>query len=265
MKKVGVIGCGNMGSVLIDAVVSMVGAENVFCFDVDKNKLEFLAKNFKIKPEVSNENVVKNSDIVILAIKPQQFNEVLYKIKEFVTKQKVIVSIAAGVKVRSIEKVLSKKIQIIRCMPNLPMKVSKGVIAICKNKSCSSSNYEFVKKIFFKKGIVLEVKEDLIDLVTALSGSGPAYIFLISDIMQNVAIKLGFSKKLVAKLVNHTILGAAEMLVRETKTAKELMEAVTSKGGTTEQALKVFFENNLYEIFYKAIEKAYLRAKELSK
>lgn len=265
MKKVGVIGCGNMGSVLVDAVVSTVGAKNVFCFDVERNKVKYLVEKYKINEACSNKELVEKSDVVILAVKPQQFNEVLYEIKNFVTKQKIIVSIAAGIKISSIERILSKKAQIIRCMPNLPMKVSKGVVAICKNKSCSTTNYEFTKEIFLKKGIVLDVKEQLIDLVTALSGSGPAYIFLISEIMQDVAIKLGFPKKLVANLVNYTILGAAEMLVKENKPAKELTSAVISKGGTTEQALKVFFESNLHDIFYKAIKRAYLRAKELSR
>ncbi len=265
MKKIGIIGCGNMGTILVDSAVSLVDADDVFCFDVEAEKLKLISKKYKVKCLNSNKELVENVDIIILAVKPQQFKEVLTEIKDVLKRDKVVVSIAAGIKIKYIEKFLPKGTQIIRCMPNLPLKVGCGVVAICKNKKCSRKNYDFVKKIFLKKGIVVEIEEKYIDLITAISGSGPAYIFLISEIMQRVALKLGMPKKIIPKVVNYTILGAARMLTEENKTAEELRIAVTSKGGTTEQALKVFFENNLNEIFYQAIKKAYTRAKELSK
>jgi len=262
--KVGIIGCGNMGKILVDAVVSTVCKENVFCFDIDLKKLAEIKKLYKVNICSSNKDVVLNSDIIIFAVKPQQMKQVVEEIKDFIDNTKIVVSIAAGVKLEFFNKNL-KNVAVIRVMPNLPIKVSCGVSAICKNKFCSKEKYEFVKKIFSKKGVVVEVKEEFMDLITALSGSGPAYIFYISEIIQKIALKLGLNKKIVPELVNFTILGAAKMLTEEKLSAEELRVAVTSKKGTTEQAIKTFKFYNLEKIFYNAIKKAVSRAKEISK
>jgi pyrroline-5-carboxylate reductase len=261
--KVGIIGCGNMGKILVDTLCSLVNKKNIFCFDVDAEKLEEIKKSYKVNICSSNKEVVLNSDIIIFAVKPQQMNEVVKEIKEYVDETKVIVSIAAGIKIAFFNKNF-KNNPVIRIMPNLPIKNSCGVSAICKNNLCRKKEYEFVKKIFERKGVVVEVKEKLMDLITAVSGSGPAYIFYVSEIIQKVASKLGLDKKIVPKIVNYTILGAAKMLTEEKLSAEELRKAVTSKKGTTEQAIKVFKSCGLEKIFYTAIKKAMYRAKELS-
>lgn len=265
MKTVGISGCGNMGEVIVDAAVSVVGAKNVYCYDVDSVKLSRIKKIYQVNLVRSNVDVVEKSDVFIIAVKPQQMKDVLNEVKHVVNKNKVIVSIAAGVKIKTLNNLLGDNIQVVRVMPNLPLKIGYGVVAVCKNKFCKEKNFEFVKKLFEKKGIVVEVTEKFMDLITAVSGSGPAYIFYISEILQNVAKKLRLPKKIVPLVVNYTILGAANMLVKQNVPAVKLKEAVTSKGGTTEQALKVFYENNLEKIFLKAISKAFKRAKELSK
>lgn len=266
-KKVGVIGCGNMGQVILGSVVSIVGRRNVFCYDVDKKKLIEIKRNYKVNVLDSNFQLAKNTDVIILAVKPQQIKDVLEEIKTLINSKKLIISIAAGVKIKFIEQFFDTRIQVVRTMPNLPLKVSCGVVAMCKNNFCSKDNYDFAKTIFLQKGIVVEVKEKMIDLITAISGSGPAYIFYISEIIQDVAVDLGLAKKIVPDLVNYTILGAAKMLVEQQKnfSAEELKNKVTSKGGTTEQALNVFYNKKLKKIFKEAIKKAYFRAKELSK
>ncbi|MCX7956571.1 MAG: pyrroline-5-carboxylate reductase [Endomicrobia bacterium] len=263
MKKVGIIGCGNMGNIILDAAVSLLSEKNVCCYDVDKNKLDLIEKKYNVKIAASWKDVFKNADSIIIAVKPQQFKDLIDNIKLFV-KNHLIISIAAGVRISSIEKMLGKKVQIVRTMPNLPLKVSCGITAICKNEVCSIKNFNFTKELFSKKGIVLEVEEKDIDKITAISGSGPAYIFYISEIIQNVCKKLKLPSKIIEELVNYTILGAAEMLVKEYSTAKQLKDAVTSKGGTTQKALETLYKHNLENIFYKAINNAYLRAKELS-
>ncbi len=266
-KKVGIIGCGNMGEVILDSVISTVEQKNIFCYDIDKNKLDEVKKNYKVNIVKSNSELTKNSDVIILAVKPQKIKDVLEEIKTLVNSKKLIISIAAGVKIKFIEKFFNKKIQVVRTMPNLPLKVCCGVTAICKNNFCSKKNYNFAKMIFLKKGIVVEVKEKMMSLITAISGSGPAYIFYISEIMQKISTVLELNREIVADVVNYTILGAAKMLVDQKKnfSAEELKNKVTSKGGTTEQALKVFYSNNLEKIFEEAIKKAYFRAEELSK
>jgi len=263
MKKVGIIGCGNMGKVLIDGLVNFVGRKNIFCFDIDEKKVLEVKNKYKVNILSSNKDLVLNSDFIILAVKPQQIKEVLEKVKNFIDDKKVVISLAAGIKIEFLEKFLKQK-QIVRVMPNLPLKVGLGISAICKNKFCKKESYEFAKKIFSIKGEVVEIKERFFDLITAVSGSGPAYIFYISEIIQKVGIKLGLPKKFVPQLVNLTILGAAKMLNEEKIAAEELKKAVASKGGTTEQALSVFEKYKIEKIFYKAIKKAYIRAKQLS-
>lgn len=265
MKTVGISGCGNMGEVIVDAAVSLVGCKNVYCFDTDRQKLSRMKKIYRVNLLNSNAEVGQKSDVFIIAVKPQQIKEVLNEVVNHINKNKVVVSIAAGVKIETINKILGKNVQVIRVMPNLPLKIGYGVTAVCKNRVCKQKNYEFVKKLFEKKGIVVEVNEKLMDLITAVSGSGPAYVFYISEIIQNVAKKLKLPEKIVPKVVNYTILGAAKMLVEEKLTAKELKQAVTSKGGTTEQALNVFYKHNLEQIFYRAIREAYKRAEKLAK
>lgn len=264
MKKVGIIGCGNMGFVLIDSVINVVGKHNTFCFDVDKEKLNKVKKVYKVNTLNSNVELVSCVDVILLAVKPQQMVELLKEIRAYIKKH-LIISIAAGVKVETIQKILGKKVEIVRTMPNLPIKVDCGVTAMCRNRFCSDSNYKLAKKIFECKGIVLEVKEDFMDIITAISGSGPAYIFYISEILQNIAKSLNLPKKIIPDLVNYTILGAAKMLVQESSSACELKDSVTSKGGTTEQALNIFYKYKLDKIFFEAVSAAYKRAEELSK
>jgi pyrroline-5-carboxylate reductase len=262
--KVGVIGCGNMGKVIIDSLVDIIGYKNVFCCDIDDQKVQEIKQKYKINSLLSNKELAKVVDIIILAVKPQQIKDVLEEIKDFVDSKKVVVSIAAGIKIKFLESVLGEK-QIIRVMPNLPMKIGMGVASICKNKFCHKDNFIFVKKIFSKKSVVIKLDEKFFDLITAVSGSGPAYIFYISEIMQEVATKLGLPKEIVSNVVNYTILGAAKMLTEEKMSAKELREAVTSKKGTTEQAIKTFEIYNTKKLFYDAIKNAFRRAKEISK
>lgn len=275
MKKIGIIGLGNMGEILVDACVSFVGRSNVYCFDIDEEKIKKI-KKYKVNILNSNKDLVCKSNVIFIAVKPQDITEVLREISPYINKDKVLVSIAAGIKINLIEKVLKKyigisnnkkvlkKFQIVRCMPNLPLKVSCGVVGICKNKFVKKRNFELIKKIFSLKGIVVEVSERYMNLITAISGSGPAYIFYISEIVQKIADKLGLPKKIVSYVVNYTILGAAKMLVETNIEASRLKESVISKGGTTEQALKVFYKNNLNNIFYRAIKKAFIRARQLS-
>ncbi|MEM4368065.1 MAG: pyrroline-5-carboxylate reductase [Candidatus Anstonellales archaeon] len=265
MKKVGIIGCGNMGSILVESVVNVVGKNNTYCFDVDKEKSYKIKKVYKVKVLKSNFDLLNFVDVVLIAVKPQQIKDLLVEIRPYIKKEHLFISIAAGVKIKTIEKILEKKVQIVRAMPNLPLKVSCGVTAVCKNKFCNTTNYNFAKEIFRYKGIVLEVKEKLMDAITAISGSGPAYIFYISEILQNVAKDLNLPKRIIPNLVNYTILGAAKMLIQEKMPAFELKNSVTSKGGTTEQALNIFYKHKIEDIFFKAIFSAYKRAEEFSK
>lgn len=271
--KIGIIGCGNMGSAVLESVLSLkeVDCKKVIVSEIDKKKLVEIKKKCSVITTSSNIELVKFADVIILAIKPQQFKDVLNEIKILKQVQNnrhpLIISIAAGIKIEFIEKILGNNIPIVRTMPNLPLKIGYGITAICFNSSCKTRIAKYknvVKKIFSVKGKVIEVKEELMDLITAISGSGPAYIFYISEIIQKVAQRYGLEKKLAEELVNQTILGAGKMLATSKITAEQLRQNVTSKGGTTEQAMSVFYSENLEKIFEKAILAAKNRAEELS-
>lgn len=265
--KFGIIGCGNMGQIVLESLllIKNVLPENIFVSDIDKKKLQLLNKKYFVKTLNCNKELTNITNIIILAVKPQQIKLVLEEIRHFINQEKLIVSIAAGVKMCFIESFLNKKVSVIRCMPNLPLKVGFGLTAVCCNKNVSKKQNLFVKELFSVRGKVIFINENKMDSITAISGSGPAYIFYISEIMQQIATKFGFNKKEAELLVNQTILGSAQMLNLSCFSAKELKEAVTSKGGTTQQALSVFYKNQLLKIFLKAIKSAKNRAKELSK
>lgn len=264
MKKVAIIGCGNMGEVILDAIKSCgVRTKDILVVDVDREKLERIKKCYKVK--VSQDvKLLKSYEFLIIAVKPQQVKDLFLEIRSFVNNKAVLVSVAAGISIKFIRKFFDRN-EVVRCMPNLPLKVGKGITVISFPEKISGSKRAFVRKIFSVKGEVLELPEEYLDLITAVSGSGPAYIFYISEIMQRAAQKLGFSRKTSQLIVNQTILGAAEMLVRTKLSAEKLRESVTSKGGTTEQALNIFYKKRLENIFLLAIKSAYMRAKELSK
>ncbi len=267
--KFGIIGCGKMGSVILESILSLksVNHRNVMISDIDETKLRHYEKKYKILISKSNCNLTKFSDLIILAVKPQQIKEVLDEIKSFVTPRKIVVSIAAGVKISTIEKVLGKNVPIVRTMPNLPLKVGCGITAVCYNSTAKNNSRikSLTKRIFSVKGEIVEIKENKMDLITAISGSGPAYLFYISEILQYCGVRFGLAKNVSEKLVNQTLHGAAVMLSESGISAEQLRKDVTSKGGTTEYALKTFYKYNLKKIFYKAIQAAKNRAKELSK
>lgn len=270
--KIGIIGCGNIGSIILESILSLkkVSKKDVIVSDIDKNKLLSVSKKYLILTTQSNLETVKFADIIILAVKPQQIKEVLLEIKDNISPQKTILSVAAGVKINFIKKILGTNIPVIRAMPNLPIKVGSGITAICYDSLLNTTrNFDKVKnivtKIFSVTGDIVEVKEKYMDLITAVSGSGPAYIFYISEILQKTAQKLGLNKFLAEKLVNRTIFGSGKMLLESNLSAEKLREAVTSKGGTTEQAIKVFKSKKLENIFHQAVKKAKNRAQQLSK
>ena len=289
-KKVGFIGAGNMAEAIISAIVKNgVPAKKVFISDINNARLKYISKKYGVVKCFDNSSVVRFSEIVFLAVKPYQIEEVLketayifnsnkgYKPcvisarSEMKTSfpftrsldNKLLISIAAGIKTSKIEKYL-KKTAVIRVMPNTPALIGSGAIALTPGRYAKKSDLQFAKKLLDFCGIVVDVTEKDMDAVTAVSGSGPAYIFYIAEIMMTTAEKLGLEKEIAEKLVNQTLLGAAKMLINSTDDPEVLRNIVTSKGGTTEAAIKVLLRENFGKIFEKAICAAMKRSKELS-
>jgi len=242
---IGIIGFGNMGM----AIASRIKGKTLLS---DKNK--------RIS---DNATVAKRSDIIILAVKPQDMKSVMEEIRPYV-KKKLIISIAAGITTFSIEKALGGA-KVIRVMPNMPAMAGKGVSAISRGRFAGAEDSKTASRIFSRLGEVVEVKEKMMDAVTAVSGSGPAYYFLFTYLLAKAAEETGgFGKGMAMKLAKGTFIGAAEVAKSKDISMEELIKKVASKGGTTEAALKIFKEKGLENILKQAVKAALLKSKSLS-
>jgi pyrroline-5-carboxylate reductase len=265
-KKIGFIGLGNMGEALLGGILEagIVQAKDIIASDIDKAKPKRSSSMHKVNIAKDNREVAREGNIIIVAVKPRVIDEVLKEIAPFLDSAKLLISIAAGITTKHIEN-LAGNIPVVRIMPNILVKVKEGFSAFCRGKHASLEDGERARKIFAGVGEVIEVKEELMDAVTALSGSGPAYIFLIVEILRDIGIKMGLSKEVAAGLINQTVFGSAKMLLEEKEDPSLLRNRVTSPRGTTERALEVLKKRGIENIFTEAIEAARDRARELSR
>ena len=270
-KKIGFIGGGNMAEAILKGMLSssLIKASNIFVSEPNKSRQTFLTTEFKVKAVKDNLDLVKKADVLIVAVKPQIIREVLKDIADQVDSKKLVISVAAGVPISQIENALSKgkkkKLCVVRTMPNTPSVVQEGVTAITAGKGVGKPNLKISHEIFQAVGRTVEVAEEQIDAVTGLSGSGPAYIFMIIEALSDAGVKMGLSRQVANELTVQTVLGSA-LLVRETGTAPgELKNRVTSPGGTTIAGLHALEKGSLRATLMNAVEKATLRSKELAR
>lgn len=262
---IGFIGGGNMAEALIKGIMQGTGyrMQDVIVSEPREDRREYLEKTYGVRVTTSNREVVTNCNIIILAVKPQNMDGVLNEISDIINDDKTVVSIAAGITLSYLQSRLKTR-KLIRVMPNTPALVQEGmsVIALCECFS-DPSIYQ-VRDIFMSIGKVITLPERYINAVTALSGSGPAFISLFVEAMIEGGIMMGLSKDDATTLAIQTLLGTAKLL--DTGIApSRLREMVTSPGGTTEAGLKVFNERGLKEIIISAIKRAKERADELGR
>jgi pyrroline-5-carboxylate reductase len=258
---VGIIGGGNMGMAIINGIRRQF---HVLVSEKDPARSQVLKKKYRLS-SVDILNLVKKSHVIVLAVKPQDFEDVLSEINEFVSTKHLIISIAAGITCSYIEKRLPQGTRVIRTMPNLPAQVGMGVTAICCGLNAKKSDLTLAQKIFQGVGETLVVQERLIDAITAVSGSGPAYVFLFVECLLSAAQELGLNSQDSRTLVLETLKGSLKMLETSSEDPLTLRLKVTSKGGTTQAATDVFMKYNMELIFNEALKAAANRAKELSK
>lgn len=265
--KTVVIGLGAMGSALVKGWVSSkkLSPSLVTALDVDQAKLEKTAAQLKIKASVDPVQALKGAGLILLAVKPQQMKELLTRTGPWVPKEALVVSIAAGVSTAQIEQALPQGCPVVRVMPNTPALVGEGMAAVAGGKRSKASDIKRVLDLFSAVGKAVEVTEDRMDLVTAVSGSGPAYIFHMVEAMTEAAVKGGLAPETAHLLVAQTVLGAARMVLETGKTPEELRVQVTSPGGTTQAALEKMAEKGFKGTVEAAIEAAARRGAELRK
>ncbi len=259
---VGIIGCGNMGSAIVRGMVEkkVLGGDSIFLYDKDIQKSETLAgKTGCALGELSR--MVRGSDLLIIAVKPQDSEALFREIASDIADQ-TVVSVMAGVSIEVITGRLGK-VPVVRAMPNMAAVVSEGVTCIARNDLVK--RMEEVKNIFTGIGSVVEIEEKFMDAVTALSGSGPAYLFYLAGSMIEAAVEMGIDERKAEMLVKQTLYGASCLLRGADENPEKLIEKVASRGGTTEAALGVFKEDDLKGIIKTAIKKARERSGELSK
>lgn len=265
--KIGFVGGGNMARSLIGGLINDGRNPNtIWVSDASQEQLDHLKQIFKINVTTDNNEVAKNTDIVVMAIKPQVMKTVAEEISDTVQdKQPLVVSIAAGILEESLNRWLGNSIAIVRTMPNTPALVQTGATALYANKLVSAEQRNMAETIMRAVGLTLWLEDEKqMDTVTAVSGSGPAYFFLFMEAMEEAAKKMGLSEKDAHLLTLQTAFGAAKMALESPESCATLRERVTSPGGTTEQALNTFEQGKLRELVENALKAAASRSTELA-
>jgi pyrroline-5-carboxylate reductase len=261
--NIGFIGGGNMAEALIAGLTGAGhAAEKVRVTDINKARLDALQQQYGVVACPDIAGVLADSDVLLLAIKPQQISDVLNKLGA-VRPDQTVISIAAGISTGHITRVLGDAVAVVRVMPNTPCLVGEGMSVLYS--SADQSHCQRAEYVLATSGQTAWVEsEQQMHAVTAISGSGPAYFFLLAEMMQAAGLSLGLPRDLSEKLVGQTALGAARMLTESGKSAELLRQQVTSPGGTTQAALEVMFEGHLPDIVRNAIAAAAKRSRELA-
>ena len=265
-KKIGVIGTGKMGGALIKGILMkrVILAENIWVYDKNPERLALILK-LGVKRASNIKNLVKESEVIIVAVKPQDIDTAVEEIKSEIKSSHLLISIAAGITTSYLIKKLGKQVPLVRVMPNITVTVGEGISCISPTKRVNSQYIKITKEILKAVGEVVKVPEEMQDAVTGLSGSGPAYVYTFIKGIALGGIKAGLNEKLAYKLAIQTTLGAAKMAKETPSSLDELRRAVVSPGGTTAQGLKALEEGKIEDHLIEAVIRATQRSRELRK
>ncbi|MGZ8136909.1 MAG: pyrroline-5-carboxylate reductase [Methylococcaceae bacterium] len=265
--KIGFIGGGNMATSLISGLIAIGHSpEQLWVSDISEDTLKSLAANLKVNVSMHNDDVINAVDVVVLAVKPQVLATVAKDAAPLIRqKNPLVVSIAAGINQTSLSQWLGADAAIVRCMPNTPALVLTGATALHANNRVNHEQRNLAENIMRSVGIALWVdQESQLDAVTAVSGSGPAYYFLLMEAMEKTAIDLGLNEATARLLVQQTALGAAKIALESSESPEQLRKRVTSPGGTTQKAIETFQQGGFTELVAKALHAARDRSIEMS-
>jgi pyrroline-5-carboxylate reductase len=265
--KIAFIGAGNMAEALIKGIISSGMAEpnNIYVTNKsDDEKLEKLHTNYGVNVSRDKGYILKNAKVVVLVVKPQDMEEALMEMQGLLTSEQLIISTAAGLSLSWFEKRLGSDFSIVRTMTNLPCQVKAGATAVTMGMSTRNNHKFIVDALFSSLGIVVHVNEEMIDTITGLSGSGPAYVYLMINAMTEAGENSGLSKEVAFQLAVQTVFGAAKLVKESGIDSSELIQLTSSKGGTTLAGLKELEKGGFSQIVSSAIKTAAKRSKELS-
>lgn len=261
-KNIGFIGCGNMAKAMIGGIVTskLYSKENVIVSNPSNPSLEYIKDKFGIITTNDNLKVAKFSDILILSIKPNKYKTVINTIKDLIKENTIIISIAAGISIKTIEEYFDKEVKIIRTMPNTPAMVGEGMSSLCSNKNVNEDEVALVEDIFRAFGKVEVVDESLMDVVTGVSGSSPAFVYMFIEALADGAVLEGLPRDKAYKMAAQAVLGSAKMVLETGKHPGQLKDEVCSPAGTTIESVysleKNDFRGSIIEAVKVCVEKA---------
>ena len=264
-KTIGFVGAGNMGEAMIKGLLAanLVPPASICATDVRRERLKELDRQYGIQIAADNPELVRHVDVVILAVKPQIIEPVLREVAHALTRRKLMISIAAGVSTAKLRTIVGKDVRLIRVMPNTPALVLEGVTAIAKAEGLESDDLDTAGEIFSAVGRVVVLDEELLDAVTGLSGSGPAYVALVIESLADGGVKMGLDRITAMTLATQTVLGAAKLLLETGLHPGALKDMVSSPGGTSIAGIAALEEGGIRTTFIKAVERATQRSREL--
>jgi pyrroline-5-carboxylate reductase len=266
-KKIAFLGGGNMAEALIKGILAAGTAKagQLSVTDISADRLEYLKKAYGIIVQKSNKDAVSGADVVLLCVKPQVMDKLLEEVAPAAGSGKLVISIAAGITLARIEKALTANPRVVRVMPNTPALVLAGAAALAGGKNATADDLAVAQSIFNSVGRAVTVEEKLMDAVTGLSGSGPAYVFMIIDALSDAGVKAGLPRQLALELAAQTVYGSAKMVLETKEHPGKLRDMVTSPGGTTIEGLHALEKGKLRAVLMNAVEAATARSKELGK
>ena len=260
-----IIGAGAMGSAFAAGVISagVLGKDDITLTDVDAAKLEKAKSDLGVSVTSDNAAAVRGANVVLIAVKPGIVPEALEQIGGALAKEQLVISIAAGVKLESIESQLPRDTKVIRAMPNTPCRIGAGAIGFARGKTAGDAEVAVAKRVFDAVGLSFEVPEKLLNAVTGLSGSGPAYIFVLIEALSDAGVRVGIPRDISTKLAAQTVMGAARMVIEENEHPARLKDQVTSPGGTTIAGIDALERAGFRSALIEAVKAATKRSEEL--
>jgi pyrroline-5-carboxylate reductase len=266
-RSIGFLGGGNMGEALIKGMLisGRFEASQIGVSDISKDRLDHLHHTYQVSTATGNQELAAGSDVIVLAVKPQQVENVLGEIDGSLDHLPLLISIAAGVPIATLEHSFGKPLPVIRVMPNTPALVLAGASAIAAGTHAGADHLAIAKELFDAVGLAVEVEESQMDAVTGLSGSGPAYVFLFMEALIDAGVLMGLSRQVARDLAVHTCLGSAKLMADSGEHPGVLKDRITSPGGTTIHGLNILESRGLRGMLMDAVAAATRRSKELGK
>jgi pyrroline-5-carboxylate reductase len=267
IMRIGFIGAGKMATALARGFINsnICAASDILASDVQESARKSFEKETSAHTTDSNQKIAEFAKTIILAVKPQNVGTVLNQIKDYISENHLLISIAAGIKISFIESLVPAGTRVIRVMPNTPALVGCGASAYAPGKSATKSDEELTHKLLSSVGIAVKVNEELLDAITGLSGSGPAYIYLVIEAMSDGGVAAGLPRDIATKLAAATVMGAAKMVLETGLHPGQLKDMVTSPGGTTIEGLHELEKSAVRAAFINAVRAATEKSKILSK